>query len=52
MGPIGMAHDNRQDNRCMVVEKETRVVVVPVDEYREFEKDVRVVVVPPRKKQS
>ena len=47
-----MAHDNLQDNRCMVVEKETRVLVVAVDEFREFEKDTRVFVVPPRKKQS
>ena len=47
-----MAHDNPLDNRCMVIEKETRVLVVPVDEFREFEKDTRVFVVPPRKKQS
>ncbi|HWP83963.1 MAG TPA: hypothetical protein VNN17_02130 [Terriglobia bacterium] len=47
-----MAHDNPEDNRCMVVEKEARVVVVAMDEFREFEKDVRVFVVPPRKKQS
>ena len=36
----------------MVVEKETRLLVVTVDEFREFEKDTRVFVVPPRKKQS
>jgi hypothetical protein len=47
-----MAHDNPQDNRCMIVEKESRVLVVAVDEFREFEKDTRVLVVPPRKKQS
>ena len=47
-----MAHDNLQDNRCMVVEKETRVLVVAVEEFREFEKDIRVFVIPPRKKQS
>ncbi|MBI4460253.1 MAG: hypothetical protein HY648_09380 [Acidobacteria bacterium] len=47
-----MAHNNPQDNRCMVVEKETRVVIVPVEEFREFEKDTRIFVVPPRKKQS
>ena len=40
------------DNRCMIVEKETRVLVVAVDEFREFEKEPRVLVVPPRKKQS
>ena len=40
------------DNRCMIVEKETRVLVVAVDEFREFEKEPRVFVVPPRKKQS
>ena len=40
------------DNRCMVVEKENRVVVVPVGEFREFEKDTRIFIVPPRKKQS
>ena len=45
-----MAHGNSPDNRCLVVEKESRVVVVTVDEFREFEKDVRVFVVPPRKK--
>ena len=45
-----MAQDNPQDNRCMVVEKESRVLVVPVDEFREFEKDTRIFVVPPRKK--
>ena len=47
-----MAHDNPQDNRCMVIEKESRVLVVPVDEFREFEKDTRIFVVPPRKKKS
>ena len=47
-----MAHDNPQDNRCMIVEKETRVLVVAVDEFREFEKEPRVLVVPKRKKQS
>jgi len=36
----------------MVVEKETRVLVVAVEEFREFEKDIRVFVIPPRKKQS
>jgi hypothetical protein len=36
----------------MIVEKESRVLVVAVDEFREFEKDTRVLVVPPRKKQS
>ena len=36
----------------MIVEKESRVVIVAVDEFREFEKDTRVFVVPPRKKQS
>ena len=45
-----MAHDSEQDNRCMIVEKESRVVIVPVDEFREFEKDTRMFVVPPRKK--
>ena len=33
----------------MIVEKESRVLVVAVDEFREFEKDSRVLVVPPRK---
>jgi hypothetical protein len=47
-----MAHDNPQDNRCMIVEKETRVLVVPIDEFREFEKDTRILVVPRRRKQS
>ena len=47
-----MAHDNPQDNRCMVIEKESRVLVVPVDEFREFEKEPRVLVVPPRKKET
>ena len=36
----------------MIVEKESRILVVAVDEFREFEKDSRVLVVPPRKKQS
>ena len=36
----------------MVVEKETRLLVVAVDEFREFEKDTRVLVVPPRKKET
>jgi len=36
----------------MVVEKETRVLVVAVDEFREFEKEPRVLVVPPRKKET
>ena len=36
----------------MVVEKETRVLVVAVDEFREFEKESRIVAVPPRKQQS
>lgn len=40
------------DNRCMIVERETRVVVVALDEYREFQKDIRVLVVPPRKKSA
>lgn len=30
------------DNRCMIVEKESRVLVVAVDEFREFEKERRV----------
>ena len=47
-----MAHDNPQDNRCMVIEKETRVLVVAADEFRECEKDIRVFVVPPRKKET
>ena len=34
----------------MIVEKESRVLVVAVDEFREFEKDTRVLVVPARKK--
>jgi hypothetical protein len=40
------------DNRCVNVEKEIRVLVVSVDELRKFEKDIRVFVMPPRKKQS
>ena len=40
------------DNRCMIVEKESRVLVVAVDEFREFEKEPRVLVVPPKKKET
>jgi len=36
----------------MIVEKETRLMVVAVDEFREFGKKPRVLVVPPRNKQS